>query len=71
MQKASRTNRRRYARALATGFASGLSAPFLLLSGAFHLSNRKISTLNEVWRDVGQFIGASADRYKRGDRTAR
>ena len=70
MQTASRTHRRRHARAFASGFASGLSAPFLLISGAFQLSSRKISTLNETWRDVGQFIGASAERYKRGGRTA-
>jgi len=70
MEHAPRTFRRRDARALAFGFASGLSAPFLLFSGAFQLSSRKISTLNETWRDAGQFIRTSAGRYKRGDRPA-
>ena len=48
------------------GLLTGFAAPALLLSGAFHgVVPRRASSLNQICRDVGQFIRSSADEHER------
>jgi len=52
-------------RTFADGFLLGLAAPALLLSGALTRTRRtRISGLDEIWRDVGQFIRASTNERR-------
>lgn len=56
---------KRRSNAFMAGFATGIAAPALLLSGAFFtVSHRSGSSLNEAWRDVGRSIKVSASAYK-------
>ena len=60
---------RRRARAFASGLATGLSAPALLMSGEFEIvHHRKAANISQQWRDVGKFIRASAEQYGRRQR---
>lgn len=62
-----RKNGRHLVRAFASGVANGLSAPMMLITGELTVtsSHKKDSNLHEAWRDVGRFIGTSAEEYRR------
>lgn len=52
--------------AFASGFLTGLTAPALLLSGAFEVVTlHRSSSMTRAWTNVGQLIRSSAEHYKR------
>ena len=56
----------RRSRAFKIGFVTGLAAPALLFAGRFEtLPPRRIASISEAWRDVGQLLRKSAEQYKR------
>ena len=53
----------RRARSFASGVGTGLAAPILFISGAFEIApSKRKATLTKTWRDVGKYIGLSANR---------
>jgi hypothetical protein len=58
---------RRRSESFLSGFVVGLSAPSFFVSGELEILRRqRISTLGEIWQNVGQTIRSSAERYKGG-----
>jgi hypothetical protein len=64
MQRDPRQTRVRLSNAFLDGFTQGLSAPASVFLNLREPRVFKVSSLKDIWNDVGQFISASAREYQ-------